>query len=77
MTEYTVRVTCDCSICETNAKRVGAAFPLAAAIRPIAAKGLGITARNANRASKVHGIVYFAHDPSLAGFSGPRLSVPA
>ena len=77
-TTHTVRVTCDCTICETNAKHVGAAFPLAALIRPLAAKNLGITERNASKASKVHRMVWSAYDPSLVNMAAERrFSVPA
>ena len=62
-----IRVTCDCSICETNAKHVGASFPLAAEVNAVMATNVGITDRNANKASKTHGLVHTAHDPSLAG----------
>ena len=62
-----IRVTCDCSICETNAKRMGADFPLAAEANVAMAKQVGVTDRNANKASKTHGLVYAAHDPSLVG----------
>jgi hypothetical protein len=75
---HTFRVTCDCAICEQNAEHVGAAFPLAALIRPLAAKNLGVTERNANKASKVHGFVYTAYDPSLASLpTERRFAVPA
>ena len=77
-TTHTVRVTCDCAICETNAANLGLPFPLAALIRPLAAKNLGVTERNANKASKVHGFVYTAHDPSLVNLPAERrFAVPA
>ena len=78
MTEHTFRVTCDCGTCETNAKHLGRPFPLAANIRPLAAKNLGITERNANKASKVHRMVWSAYDPSLVNLpDARRFSVPA
>lgn len=67
MSDTRVRVTCDCGTCKTNAAKVGAAFPLAAEVNARMATGLGITSRNATKASKVHGLVYAAHDPSLRG----------
>ena len=66
-TNTRIRVTCDCSICETNAKRIGTDFPLAAEVNVTMAKHVGITDRNANKASKTHGLVYAAHDPSMVG----------
>ena len=76
--QHTVRVTCDCEVCKVNAERVGKPFPLAALIRPLAAKNLGVTERNANKASKVHGFVYAAHDPSTKGLPVERrFSIPA
>lgn len=71
-TTHTVRVTCDCKVCEINAEKRGLPFPLAALIRPLAAKNLGVTERNANQASKVHGFVYTAHDPSLVSLPTER-----
>jgi len=76
-TEHTFRISCDCNVCETNAAKRGLPFPLTALIRPLAAKNLGVTERNANKASKVHRMVYAAHDPSLVGYKGSRFSVPA
>jgi hypothetical protein len=77
-TDHTFRITCDCETCKINAVKVGQPFPLTALIRPTAAKGLGITERTANKASKVHRMVYAAYDPSLEGLSAERrFSVPA
>jgi hypothetical protein len=69
---HTVRVSCDCDVCKVNAAALGLPFPLAALIRPLAAKNLGVTERNANKASKVHGFVYTAYDPSLKGLPVER-----
>ena len=77
MSKHTVQITCDCDTCKANAAKIGQPFPLAALIRPEAAQGLGITARNAGKASKTHRLVYAAHDPSLRGYNGPRISIPA
>jgi len=75
--DYTVHITCDCDTCKTNATRLGLAFPLAARIRPVTASGLGITEKNSGRKSKTHGLVYAAHDPSLRGYKGTRISIEA
>lgn len=74
--DYTVRISCPCATCATNAEFLGLTAPLAALIRPLAAKNLGITDRNANT-KKVHGLVYSAHDPSLLGYKGGRIAIPA
>lgn len=63
----TIRVTCDCSLCETNATALGKTFPLAADVNLKMAEHVGLTAANANKPKKVHGLVYTAHDPSLIG----------
>ena len=64
-TSARVRITCNCSTCETNAANLGTAFPMAAEVSSAMAAGLGITERNADKASKVHRLVATAHDPSL------------
>lgn len=73
---HTVRVTCSCDTCETNAAKVGAPFPLAALIRPVTAAGLGLT--TPAKAAKAHGLVYAAHDPSLSTLTtARRIAIPA
>jgi hypothetical protein len=62
---HTVRVSCDCDTCKVNAAKVGASFPLVAWMTEQGAATLKITARNADKASKVHGVVYMAHHPVL------------
>jgi len=62
-----VRISCNCETCKTNAAKIGAAFPLVAEVNALMAEGLKITPRTANKPSKVHGLVYAAHDPSLRG----------
>lgn len=77
-TDHTFRVSCDCNTCKVNAANRGLPFPLAALIRPLAAKNLGVTEKNAHKASKVHGFVYAAHDPSLINQpTARRFAVPA
>jgi hypothetical protein len=66
-----MRITCDCNLCETNAAKIGASFPLAAEVNEATAAALKITARTAGKASKTHGLVHMAHDPSLRGYKGP------
>ena len=73
---YTIRISCPCDTCAANAARLGVAAPLAALIRPATATGLGITARSASM-RKVHGLVYAAHDPSLRGYKGTPIAIPA
>jgi hypothetical protein len=76
--DHTFRITCDCETCKINAERLGADFPLAALIRPQAADGLGITLRTANKASKVHRMVWSAYDPSQGSLpTARRFAVPA
>lgn len=70
-----MRITCDCPTCKVNAEKIGASFPLAAELNEVAAQGLGITERNASKASKTHGLVRQAHDPSLRGYKGPLPAV--
>lgn len=73
-TAKSIRVTCDCDVCKVNAERISASFPLAADVNPMMAAALKITARNANKSSKVHGLVYMAHDPSLTRRDGTRVN---
>lgn len=60
-----IRVTCDCTLCGRNAARLGVPTPLRADVNPKMAAALGITPRNADKASRVHGLVHLAHDPVL------------
>lgn len=66
----TIRIACDCQTCKANAAKIGASFPLKADLNTAAATGLKITERNASKASKVHGLVHLAHDPSVKGYGG-------
>ncbi len=75
-TAYTVQVSCKCEVCKINADKVGAAFPLAARIRPLTAQTLGITERNAH-GKKAHGLVHFAHDPANRGLKSAPIAIPA
>ena len=62
---HTVRVTCNCDTCATNAAHIGKPFPLVAYITAVAATMLKITAKNADSPRKVHAIVELANHPTL------------
>jgi hypothetical protein len=62
---HTVRVSCNCETCATNAEHLGKTSPLVAYITTSAATMLKITAKNADSPRKVHAIVELANHPSL------------
>jgi len=62
---HTVRLTCNCETCATNAKHLGKTSPLVAYITASAATMLKITAKNADSPRKVHAIVELANHPTL------------
>lgn len=62
---HTVRVSCNCETCATNATFISKPFPLVAWITEGAASMLKITAKNADSPRKVHAIVELANHPSL------------
>ena len=62
---HTVRVSCNCETCATNATFIGKSFPLVAWITEGAAAQLKITAKNADSPRKVHAIVELANHPTL------------
>ena len=68
----TIRVTCNCEYCAEYAERTGRTFPLAADVNAKMAAGCKITERNANKASKTHGLVHAAYDTSLVMSDGTR-----
>lgn len=71
---HTIRISCDCSTCMDNAKYLGKTGPLAAWIMPSAAEKMKITAKNCNRPTKSHGVVYMAHMPVLG--AAQRMALP-
>ncbi len=62
---HTVRVSCNCGTCETNAAKIGKHFPLVAWITEQGAATLKITAKNADSPRKVHAIVELANHPTF------------
>ena len=62
---HTVRVSCNCETCATNAEHLGKSFPLVAFITEGSATMLKITAKNADSPRKVHAIVELANHPTL------------
>ena len=62
---HTVRLTCNCETCATNATFIGKPFPLVAWITEGAAAQLKITAKNADNPRKVHACVELANHPVL------------
>ena len=54
----TVRISCSCGTCRTNAAKVGATFPLSAIVPAKLATAVG---------SDTHALVYDAHNPSALG----------
>ena len=61
----TIRVTCNCEHCEAHAANIGATFPLAADVNVKMATACGITAKNATRKAKTHGLVATAFDKQV------------
>ena len=62
---HTVRVSCNCDTCATNAAYIGKPFPLVAYVTEGFAAQLKITAKNADSPRKVHATVELANHPSL------------
>ena len=62
---HTVRVSCNCETCATNATFIGKAFPLVAYVTEGYAAQLKITAKNADSPRKVHATVELANHPTL------------
>lgn len=62
---HTVRLSCDCATCRTNADLIGKPFPLVAWVTDGYAAALKITERNANSPRKVHTTVELANHPVL------------
>lgn len=73
-TTHTVRISCNCATCEINARKIGRTFPLAAFITPACAAQLKITAKNCDRPSKTHGVIYMAHQPIVG--AAQRMAIP-
>lgn len=59
------RITCSCALCETNAAKIGATFPLAAMVPAEMAKSVG---------KQTHGLVYDAHNPDAMGVAMRRVT---
>jgi len=62
----TFRIECRCNICETNAEKAGASFPLAAEV-PMALSQVALTSEGR------HGLVHLAHDPNRITGASARL----
>ena len=62
---HTVRLTCNCETCATNAEFIGKPFPLVAYVTEGYAAMLKITAKNADTPRKVHTTVEIANHPVL------------
>lgn len=62
---HTVLLACDCKTCAQNARTIGKPLPLVAYVTERYAAELGITAKNATSARKVHATVALANHPVL------------
>lgn len=60
---HTIRITCDCDVCATNARALGLPLPLAADWTPKTPKAV----KALRGAQARHGLVFTAHDPTFVG----------
>ena len=69
-TTHTVRITCACQTCTTNAARLGKTAPLVAWVTPQAVANLGGKVSK----SAAHGLVHLAHDPHVGAYQTAALA---
>lgn len=55
-----IRIECNCDICENDAARIGAPFPMQVDVPPV-------TAKKARNAKTRHALVHDAHNPGAIG----------